>query len=135
LARRLPHLSIIAVCSSVQASRSALFTLEMCVPIPRWIPEHRIHINTPSDQDAHRGCVATWQSAHTLFSGRFSNSYSQRQYSPPNILSIWQHSYPSPTVVVSVYWPFSFSLQPLTQSIASLPLLFLPWCGRFLSVV
>ena len=75
LARRFPHLTIFWVCSSVQASRSADFTLDICVPIPLWIPEHRMQMKTPSDHDAHLGCVATWQSAQTRFSGRLSNSF------------------------------------------------------------
>ena len=52
---RLPHLIIISVCSSVQASRSADLTREICVPIPRCIPEQRMQMKTPRDQDAQRG--------------------------------------------------------------------------------
>ena len=36
----LPHFSIDCNCSSVHESRSTDLTLLMCVPIPRWIPEH-----------------------------------------------------------------------------------------------
>jgi len=36
-----------SICSGVQTSRSTDLTLLMWVPIPRWIPEHRIHRNTP----------------------------------------------------------------------------------------
>ena len=54
----LPHFSTLCSCSSVQVSRSTDLTLEMCVPIPRWIPEHRMHMKTPRFQLAHRG--STW---------------------------------------------------------------------------
>ncbi len=48
-----------SICSGVQMSRSMLFTarqlhetppcspFEMCVPIARWMPEQRMHTNTP----------------------------------------------------------------------------------------
>lgn len=39
-ARALPHRSMLANCSSVHVSRSTDLTRLMCVPIPRWIPEH-----------------------------------------------------------------------------------------------
>lgn len=39
-ALELPHLSMLWSCSSVQESRSTDLTRLMCVPIPRWIPEH-----------------------------------------------------------------------------------------------
>ena len=58
-ALRLPHFIIISVCSSVQASKSADLTLEICVPIPLCIPEQRIQMKTPKDHDAQRGCVLT----------------------------------------------------------------------------
>lgn len=78
----LPHLSTLWSCSSVHVSRSTDLTLLMCVPMPRWIPEHllnfmsacfflnqispfnllgqrgriyRMHIKTPRFQLAHRG--------------------------------------------------------------------------------
>lgn len=38
-----PHLRTFCSCSSVQASRSTDFTLLICVPIPRCIPEHLQH--------------------------------------------------------------------------------------------
>lgn len=39
-ARLFPHRSTLCSCSSVHASRSTDLTRLMCVPIPRWIPEH-----------------------------------------------------------------------------------------------
>jgi hypothetical protein len=36
----LPHLIMLCSCSSVHESRSTDLTLLMCVPMPRWIPEH-----------------------------------------------------------------------------------------------
>lgn len=54
-ARALPHLSTLWSCSSVHVSRSTDLTLEMCVPMPRWIPEQRMHMKTPRFQLAHRG--------------------------------------------------------------------------------
>lgn len=36
-----------SICSGVHISRSIDFTLLICVPIPRWIPEHRMQRNTP----------------------------------------------------------------------------------------
>jgi len=35
------------ICSGVQISRSTDFTRLICVPIPRWIPEQRMHRKTP----------------------------------------------------------------------------------------
>lgn len=58
-ARALPHLSTLCSCSSVQVSRSTDLTLLMWVPMPRCMPEHRIHIKTPRFQLAHRGSTAT----------------------------------------------------------------------------
>lgn len=51
----LPHFSTLCSCSSVHVSRSTDLTFEMCVPMPRWIPEHRMHMKTPRFQLAHRG--------------------------------------------------------------------------------
>lgn len=51
----LPHFSTLCSCSSVQVSRSTDLTFEMCVPMPRWIPEQRMHMKTPRFQLAHRG--------------------------------------------------------------------------------
>jgi hypothetical protein len=36
-----------AICSGVQVSRSTDLTFEMCVPMLRWIPEHRMQTKTP----------------------------------------------------------------------------------------
>lgn len=63
-ARALPQLRILCSCSSVQESRSTDFTRLMCVPIPRWMPEHRMQMKTPRFQLAHRGSVRrvnTWE--------------------------------------------------------------------------
>ena len=54
-ARALPHLSTLCSCSSVHVSRSTDLTLEMCVPMPRWMPEQRMHMKTPRFQLAQRG--------------------------------------------------------------------------------
>ena len=71
-ARALPHRRMLCSCSSVQASRSTDLTRLMCVPMPRWMPEHlrithqsrlqawsalayRMHTKTPRFQLAHRG--------------------------------------------------------------------------------
>ena len=69
------------ICSTVQTSRSTDLTLLICVPMERWMPEHRMHKNTPLLEvrevqrdgryayrfhDAHRGsgCVVSsgWHS-------------------------------------------------------------------------
>jgi hypothetical protein len=57
-ARAFPHFSTLCNCSSVHVSRSTDFTLLMCVPIPRCMPEQRMQIKTPRFQLAHRGSVA-----------------------------------------------------------------------------
>lgn len=54
-ARALPQLRMLASCSSVQESRSTDLTREMCVPMPRWMPEQRMQMKTPRFQLAHRG--------------------------------------------------------------------------------
>lgn len=54
-ARALPHFSTLCSCSSVQVSRSTDLTLLMCVPMPRWMPEQRMHMKTPRFQLAQRG--------------------------------------------------------------------------------
>lgn len=54
-ARAFPHFTMLANCSSVQASRSTDLTLLMCVPKPLWIPEHRMQTKTPRFQLAHLG--------------------------------------------------------------------------------
>jgi hypothetical protein len=57
LALAFPHFNMLWVCSSVQESKSTDLTLLMCVPMPRWIPEHRMQTNIPRFQLAHRGSV------------------------------------------------------------------------------
>jgi hypothetical protein len=79
LALVLPHFSMLWSCSSVQESRSTDLTLLICVPIPRWIPEHlqdlsanmiwytaaaiayRMQMKMPKFQLAHLGSVNTCQ--------------------------------------------------------------------------
>lgn len=75
LALVLPHLSMLCICSSFQASSSTDFTLLMCVPMPRCMPEHRMQTKTPRFQLAHRGCLFLLQSAHTLFPSNFSRAF------------------------------------------------------------
>lgn len=58
LARALPHFKTLCSCSSVQVSRSTDLTLLICVPMPRCMPEHRMHMKTPRFQLAHRGSAA-----------------------------------------------------------------------------
>lgn len=70
-ARVFPHLTTLCSCSSVQLSRSTDLTLLMCVPIPRWIPEHLMQIKIPRFQLAHRGSLLRLQSAQTRFPGSF----------------------------------------------------------------
>lgn len=89
-ARAFPQLKMLCSCSSVQESRSTDLTRLMCVPIPRWMPEHRMQTKTPRFQEAHRGsaqaesirCQAIsvgivnsrllrLQSAHTLLGSNF----------------------------------------------------------------
>lgn len=55
LALALPHFSTLWSCSSVQASKSTDLTRLMCVPIPRWMPEHRMQMKIPKFHEAHRG--------------------------------------------------------------------------------
>jgi zinc transporter ZupT len=46
-----------SICSGVHMSKSTDLTLLICVPIPRWIPEHRMHRKTPlfsSVRDSHQ---------------------------------------------------------------------------------
>lgn len=50
-----PHLNTLWSCSSVHASRSTDFTRLIWVPIPRWMPEHRMQTKTPMFQLAHLG--------------------------------------------------------------------------------
>lgn len=45
------------ICSWVHWSRFTDFTLDMCTPRFLWIPAHRIQMNTPMFQEAHRGPV------------------------------------------------------------------------------
>ena len=52
-----PHLNTLCTCSSVQASRSTDFTLLICVPKPRCMPEHRMQMKMPKFQLAHLGSV------------------------------------------------------------------------------
>lgn len=75
-ALELPHFRTLCSCSSVHASRSTDLTRLICVPIPRCIPEHLIHTNTPKFQLAHRGCLFRLQSAHTLFPSSFTRAFS-----------------------------------------------------------
>lgn len=58
LARAFPQLSTLCNCSSVHESKSTDLTRLMCVPIPRWIPEHRMQMKTPRFQLAQRGSVS-----------------------------------------------------------------------------
>lgn len=62
----LPHRSMLCSCSSVHESRSTDLTLLMWVPMPLWIPEHRMQTKTPRFQLAHRGCLFLLQSAQLL---------------------------------------------------------------------
>lgn len=55
LARALPQLRMLFICSSVQESRSTDLTRLMCVPMPRWMPEQRMQTKTPRFQLAHLG--------------------------------------------------------------------------------
>jgi hypothetical protein len=71
-ARALPHFSTLCSCSSVHASRSTDFTLLICVPIPRCIPEHRMQMKMPRFQLAHRGCLFLLQSAQLLLPSNFN---------------------------------------------------------------
>lgn len=71
----LPHLIMLCICSSVQESRSTDFTLETCVPMPRWIPEQRMQMNTPIFQLAHRGCLLRLQSAQLLFDSTLTSAF------------------------------------------------------------
>jgi hypothetical protein len=75
-ARLFPHFSMLAICSSVHESRSTLFTLLMCTPRDRWMPEHRMQTKTPKFQDAHRGCLLRLQSAHDLFDSSLTSCLS-----------------------------------------------------------
>lgn len=68
----LPHLSTLCSCSSVQESRSTDLTLLICVPMPRCIPEQRMHMKIPKFQLAHRGCLFLLQSAHVLLPSSFT---------------------------------------------------------------
>lgn len=77
-------ITLTAICSGVQTSRSTDLTLLICVPMERWMPEQRMHKNTPLErrvqvsegmdprghrtyrfQDAHRGStrsrVSLWE--------------------------------------------------------------------------
>ena len=45
------------ICSWVHWSRLTDFTLDMCTPRFLWIPAHRMQMNTPMFQEAHRGPV------------------------------------------------------------------------------
>jgi len=54
-ALELPHFNMLWSCSSVHESRSTDLTLLICVPIPLWMPEHRMQMNMPRFQLAHRG--------------------------------------------------------------------------------
>jgi hypothetical protein len=56
-ARVLPHIKTLLTCSSVQESRSTDFTLLICVPMPLWMPEHRMQTNMPKFQLAHLGSI------------------------------------------------------------------------------
>lgn len=75
-ARPLPHRIMFCVCSSVHESRSTDFTREICVPMPRWMPEHRMQTKTPKFHDAHRGCLLRLQSAHDLLDSSLTSALS-----------------------------------------------------------
>lgn len=62
-ARVLPHFNTLCNCSSVQASRSTDLTLLICVPMPRWMPEHLMQMNMPKFQLAHLGSISITGSA------------------------------------------------------------------------
>lgn len=66
LARAFPQLRMLCICSSVHESRSTDLTLLICVPMPRWMPEHRIQTKTPRFQEAHRGSKETGRSVMNL---------------------------------------------------------------------
>lgn len=71
-----PHLRTLCSCSSVQASRSTDLTRLICVPMPRCIPEQRMHTNTPRFQLAHLGCLLRLQSAQTLLPSSLTRAFS-----------------------------------------------------------
>ena len=79
-ARALPQRSIDCICSSVQESRSTLFTREMCVPMPRWMPLQRMHTKTPMVHEAQRGCLLRLQSAQDLFDSSFTSCLSVARF-------------------------------------------------------
>jgi len=79
-ARALPHRSIDCICSSFQVSRSTDLTREMWVPMPRWMPEQRMHTKTPMFQLAQRGCLLRLQSAHDLFDSSLTSCLSVARF-------------------------------------------------------
>ena len=76
----LPHRNMLCICSSVQESRSTDFTREICVPMPRWMPEQRMHTNTPIFQLAHRGCLFRLQSAQLLLDSSLTSDLSVARF-------------------------------------------------------
>jgi hypothetical protein len=80
LARAFPQRSILCICSSVQVSRSTDLTFEMCVPMPRWMPEQRMQMKTPMFQLAHRGCLFRLQSPQLLLDSNFTSCLSVARF-------------------------------------------------------
>lgn len=79
-ARALPHFRTLCSCSSVQVSKSTDLTLLICVPMPRCIPEHRMHMKTPRFQLAHRGCLFLLQSEHVLLPSSLTRFFSVARF-------------------------------------------------------
>jgi hypothetical protein len=79
-ARAFPQRSILCICSSVQESRSTDFTRDMWVPMPRWMPEQRMHTKTPRFQEAHRGCLLRLQSAQDLLDSSLTSCLSVARF-------------------------------------------------------
>lgn len=63
---------ITAICSAVHWSKLTDLTLEMCTPRFRWIPAHRIQMNTPRFHEVHRGPLASQSAQYLLSSSRSS---------------------------------------------------------------
>ncbi len=53
-------------CSSVHESRSTDLTRLMCVPIPRWMPEHRMQRKTPEVSSSPSGDLGRAISSVTI---------------------------------------------------------------------
>mmetsp|Transcript_30336 Transcript_30336/g.58308 ORF Transcript_30336/g.58308 Transcript_30336/m.58308 type:complete len:296 (+) Transcript_30336:1368-2255(+) len=78
-ATRFPVYAMNATCSGSQTSKEVERTLEMWTPSPRWMPEQRMHMNTPQLTEAHVGLGAL-QSAHWRFSVRLTSCMSARRF-------------------------------------------------------